>query len=301
MRRMIFAAVALSFWPANTAVQAQQQDFSKVEIQTTDLGHGMYMLEGGGGNITVAVTPEGVIMVDSQFAPLSAKIKAAIAKVSQAPVRYLINTHHHPDHTGGNANFAKDGAVIVAQENARKHLAAPGANGQTQPAAALPVMTYVDGIDIHLGDKIAEVRHVAPSHTDGDSYVYFPTENVLATGDIFGSFRFPTGDVRGGGSIDGMIASTDKLLNLANDNTEIVPGHGPLAKKADLLAFREMVQASRDRIAKLIAEGKSEDEVVRAKPVADYYAKRGGDDMRTDAWVRYVYQSLKARAGQRNG
>jgi len=297
MKTSILAAVATAFFATGAMVQAQQQDFSKVEIKTTDLGHSMYMLEGAGGNVTVAATPEGVIMVDSQFAPVSAKIKAAIAKVSPAPVRFVIDTHHHPDHTGGNANFAKDGAVIVAQENVRKHLATPGPNGQSQLAAALPVITFVDAIDIHLGDKTAQVRHVAPSHTDGDSYVYFPAENVLATGDIFGSSRFPTGDLRGGGSIDGMIASTDKLIELVNENTQIVPGHGPLAKKADLVAFREMVQASRDRIAKLIAEGKSVDEVVRAKPLADYYAKRGGDDMRTDQWVRYVYQSIKAHAG----
>jgi glyoxylase-like metal-dependent hydrolase (beta-lactamase superfamily II) len=170
------------------------------------------------------------------------------------------------------------------------------ANAQTPPGA-LPVVTYTDGVDIHLGDKTAEVRHMAPAHTDGDSFVYFPEANVLATGDIFGSFRFPTGDGRGGGSVDGMLASANRLLALVNDGTKIVPGHGPLAKKTDLVEFRNMVQDSRDRVAKLIAEGKTVDEVVRAKPLADWYARRGGDEMRTDAWVRYVYQSLKARSG----
>lgn len=270
-----------------------QQDFSKVEIKTTGLGHGMYMLEGGGGNITVAASNDGVIIVDTQFAPLTAKIEAAIAQVTPQPIRYVIDTHYHPDHTGGNANFAHDGAVLIAQENVRKRLAA---NPNTAPGA-LPMITYAEGISIRLGNNTAEVHHMPPAHTDGDSYIYFPEANVLATGDIFGSFRFPTGDVRGGGSVDGILASAGKLLALVNDDTKIVPGHGPLAKKTDLIEFRNMVQDSRERVAKLIAEGKTANQVVAAKPLADWYAKRGGDDMRTDAWVRYVYQSLKARAG----
>lgn len=290
--KWIAAGAAAAFMLAHGAAFAQQ-DFSKVEIQATDLGDGMYMLEGGGGNITVAATNEGVIMVDTQFAPLTAKIKAAIAKVTSQPIRYVIDTHYHPDHTGGNANFAHDGAVLIAQENVRKRLAA---NPNTPPGA-LPTVTYTDGIVIRLGDKTADIHYMPPAHTDGDSYVYFPDANVLATGDIFGSFRFPTGDVRGGGSVDGMLASANRLLALVDDDTRIVPGHGPLAKKPDLVEFRNMVQDSRDRVAKLIADGKTLDQVMAAKPLADWYAKRGGDDMRTDAWVRYVYQSLKARAG----
>lgn len=288
-----FVPAALAAFILAQGAAVAQQDFSNVEIKTTDLGHGMYMLEGGGGNITVAASNEGVIMVDTQFAPLSAKIKAAIAKVTPQPIRYVIDTHYHPDHTGGNANFAHDGAVLIAQENVRKRLTA---NPNTPPGA-LPMMTYADGIVLHLGNKTADVHHMPPAHTDGDSFVYFPEANVLATGDIFGSFRFPTGDIRGGGSVDGMLASANKLLTLVNDDTKIVPGHGPLAKKTDLIEFRNMVQDSRDRVAKLIADGKTVDQVVAAKPLADWYAKRGGDDMRTDAWVRYVYQSLKARAG----
>ena len=299
MKRIIAAAALAALYCINAGAQDQRQDFSKVEIQTTNLGHGIYMLEGipegNGGNVTVATTSDGVIMVDSQYAPLSAKVKAAIAKISPNPaVRDVIDTHVHGDHTGGNVNFAKDGAVIVAHENVRKGLAAPGRNGQPgQPAAALPAITFVDGIDIHLGDNTAVVRHVAPAHTDGDSYVYFPAENVLATGDIFGSFRFPAGGV----TIDGVIASTDRLLGMVNDDTQIVPGHGPLARKVDLVAYREMLQAARDRVGKLIAEGRSEDDVIRAKPMADYQAKRGGDDMRTDGFVRFVFRSLKQKSG----
>jgi cyclase len=290
--KWIAPAVMAAFMLAHGAAVAQQ-DFSKVEIRTTDLGHGMYLLEGGGGNITVAASNGGVILVDTEFAPLTAKIKAAIAKVTPQPVRYVIDTHYHTDHTGGNANFAHDGAVLIAQENVRKRLAA---NPNAAPGA-LPMITYTNGIVIRIGNNTAEVHHVPPAHTDGDSYVYFPEANVLATGDIFGSFRFPTGDLRGGGSVDGILASANELLTLVNDDTKIVPGHGPLAKKPDLIEFRNMVQDSRARVAKLIAEGKTADQVVAAKPLADWYAKRGGDDMRTDAWVRYVYQSLKSRAG----
>ncbi len=287
MKRIVFAAVA-ALACIGAGASAQQEDMSKVEIKTTDLGHGLYMLEGNGGNITVAVTADGVIMVDDQFAPLSAKIKAAIAKLSPKPVRYLINTHYHPDHTGGNENFAKDGATIIGQENERKRL-----ETGKQPAAALPIITFGETMDVHLGDKTAELKHMAPAHTDGDAYVYFRSENVLATGDIFGSFRFPNMDARTGGGINGVLASANTLLALVNDNTLIVPGHGPLAKKTDLVSYRDMLQDAHDRVAKLIAEGKTADQVVQAKPMADWYAKRGGDDMRTDNFVRAVYLSLK--------
>ena len=222
MKAVIPALAGALFLLGQGSSHAQQQDFSKVEIQTTELGHGVYMLE---GDITVAASSEGVIMVDTQFAPMTAKIKAAIAKITPQPIRYVIDTHYHPDHTGGNANFAKDGAVIIAQENVRKRL-----QGNPQMAAAAPMLTYADGIEIHLGDKVAQLHHMDPAHTDGDPYVYFPDANVLATGDIFGSFRFPTGDIRGGGSVDGMLASANRLLTLVNDGTKIVPGHGPLAK-----------------------------------------------------------------------
>jgi len=302
MSRIVHALAAASLVFFGTQAQAQpQQDFSKVEVKTIDLGHGIYMLAGAGGNVTVAVAPEGVIMIDDQFAPMSAKLKAAIASVSHAPVRYLINTHFHGDHTGGNANFAKEGAVIVAQENLRKRLAGGAVNAEgrpapAQPAAALPVVTFADSMKLQLGDKTAEVTHMAPAHTDGDSYVYFRAENVLATGDLFSSTRFPNIDVRNGGGIDGMIASANKLLTVVNDSTQVVPGHGPLAKKGDIAAFRDMLQTSRDRVAKLIADGKTEDQSVQAKPLADLEVKRSSDDENTERFTRLVYQSLKAHS-----
>jgi glyoxylase-like metal-dependent hydrolase (beta-lactamase superfamily II) len=302
MNRVAFAALAAAFAALGPTVEAQQQpDFSNVEIKTTPLGNGLFMLEGQGGNITVAVTGDGIIMVDDQFAPLSDKIKTAIAALSPGKIRYLVNTHHHGDRTGGNANFAKDGVTIVAQENLRSRLAGNALNNQgaaaaAAPAAALPIVTFKDGMNLRLGGKNAEIVHVPPSHTDGDSYVYFRNENVLATGDIFSSTRFPNVDVRNGGGIDGMIAVQANLLQTSNDDTKIVPGHGPLAKRADIIAFRDMLRTSRDRVAKLVTEGKSEDEVIAAKPLADLEVTRKTDDANRDAFTRLVYRSIKARS-----
>jgi len=259
------AAIALI---AGTAVNAaQQQDFSKVEVKTTDLGHSTYMLEGAGGNVTVAVGSNGVIMVDSEFAPMHDKLKAAIAAVTKQPVRYLINTHYHGDHTGGNAAFGNEGVVIVAQRNIKNRLAnpSPGANGQTPaaaPPAAIPTSLYTDKMTVAVAGPSAQLVHIANAHTDGDSFVYFPEANVMAVGDTGGPNRYPNMDVRGGGSIDGLIAGTQAYLDMANDRTKFVPGHGPLATKADFQAYHDMLVKIRASVAKLKTEGKTEDQAV---------------------------------------
>lgn len=277
---------------------ASTPDFSKVEIKPTDLGDGVYMLEGMGGNMTLATAKNGAILVDSQFAPLHDKIKAAIAKLTPQPLKYLVNTHFHGDHTGGNEAFAKDGATIVANIKVRTRLAQGTANfltgGQNPPApkAALPTRTYPNRLSLSLRGRIADLHHIKNAHTDGDTYVYFKTANVLATGDTFTNGRYPNIDVLNGGNIKGMIAAADTYLKMTNDKTRIVPGHGPLGDKAALAAYRDMLVTARDRMTKLVKDGKTEDEVQAAKPFADLDAKWAPNETASRNFVRAVYSSL---------
>ena len=305
MIRTGYAAIAIALL-AGAAVAQQAQppaapppvDFSKVEIKTTDIGDNVYMLEGQGGNITVALAKDGIIMVDGQFAPLHDKIKAAISTISNLPVKYLINTHYHGDHTGGNEGFAKDGVTVMAQENVRKRLAAGTTNGltgaKTPPAAAgaLPADTYTNFSKVRLPGRVANLRHIPNAHTDGDTYVWFKTANVLSTGDTFTNGRYPNIDFANGGNIKGMIAATDAYLKLTNAKSRIVPGHGPVADKAALAEYRAMLVTARDRMAALVKEGKSEDDVVAAKPFADLDKKWAPTELASKNFIRVVYHSL---------
>jgi glyoxylase-like metal-dependent hydrolase (beta-lactamase superfamily II) len=301
-RLAVASALALT---ASWQVRAQFQpstprpDFATVQIKTTDLGNRTYMLEGEGGNIVVAVADDGVIMVDDQFEPLHDKIKAAVAKLTPQPIRYLVLTHFHRDHSGGDELFAKDGAIIVAQENAKKRLAEGTRNGLTgnvlepAPAAALPKQTFKDAMTLKLRGRTAELKHIADVHTDGDTYIYFPEANVLATGDIVTTGRYPNIDYVYGGSIDGMIRGVDVVLSIAKDDTKIVPGHGPLGNKAQVREYKKVLVDARDRIAKLKAAGRSEEQAVAAKPMADYDAKLHLNAQQSSNFVRVVYRSLK--------
>jgi cyclase len=287
--------------PAPAPNPAPFIDWEKVQIKTTDLGHNTYRLEGQGGNITVAVGTDGIIMVDGQFAPLSAKIKAAIAAISPLPIKYLINTHFHGDHTGGNENFARDGAIIVAQDNIRIRLAAGTANGITGgktapvPALGLPTETYIGGTKtLQVGGRTAVLTHVQNAHTDGDTWVYFADANVISTGDTSNNTKkYQTVDFANGGDIRGMIAANDAFLKLGNDDTKFVVGHGPLASKADVAEFRDMLVIARDRVEKLFNEGKSEAEVVAMRPLADLDAKWAVNDSAAVAFTRMVYNSFR--------
>jgi glyoxylase-like metal-dependent hydrolase (beta-lactamase superfamily II) len=258
------------------------------------------MLEGTGGNITVAVGDNGIIMVDGQFAPLHDKIKAAIAAVSKEPMGYLVNTHFHGDHTGGNEGFAKDGAVVTAHENVAKRLSTGTTNGLTgaktspAPEGAIPTRTYTTEMTLQVGGREAVLRHFDNAHTDGDTYVYFPDANVLATGDIVTlGARYPNIDFANGGNIKGMIAGTDAFLALANNDTKVVPGHGPLTDRAGMSAYRDMLVTAQERVVNLIAEGKSLDEAVATKPLADIGAKIGANEEQNANFVRVIYRSLK--------
>ncbi|MGP0092924.1 MAG: MBL fold metallo-hydrolase [Xanthobacteraceae bacterium] len=276
-------------------------DFSKIEVKTTDLGNGTYMLEGAGGNVTIAVGADGIIMVDGQYAAMHDKLKAAIAALSNLPIKYLINTHFHGDHTGGNGPFQADGVIVVAQDNVRLRLAAGTTNGitgvKTPPVAAgaVPKETYIGGTrTVQIGGRTAQLTHVTNAHTDGDTWVYFADANVLCTGDTFNNAkRYQTVDYANGGDIRGMIRANDAYLKVANDDTKIVPGHGGLAKKSDVIEFRAMLATARERIEKLFKEGKTEEEVVAAKPLADLDAKWAANEEVARNFTKMVYNSFR--------
>jgi glyoxylase-like metal-dependent hydrolase (beta-lactamase superfamily II) len=298
---LLLAATASAQTPA-TPPAPPLIDWARIEIKATDLGNNTWMLMGQGGNITVAVGSDGIIMVDGQFAPLSDKIKAAIKAISPLPIKYLVNTHYHGDHTGGNENFARDGVTIVAHDNIRLRLAAgtPAVPGRVavapRPAEALPKETYVVGSKmLEVGGRKAQLTYIANAHTDGDTWVYFADANVLCTGDTVNNLkRYQVIDYGNGGDVRGMIRAAETYLRVANDQTKIVVGHGPLATKADVAAFRDMLVTSRDRIEKLVAEGKTEEEVLALKPLADLDAIWAKDNPQLAInHTRNVYNSFK--------
>jgi cyclase len=277
-----------------------QQDFSKVEVKVTDLGNKTYMLEGAGGNVTIAVGTDGIIMVDTQFAPMHDKLMAAIKQISPLPIKQIIVTHFHGDHTGGIAAFRKDGIPVLAEDNIRLRLMGGTTNGtngnKTQPVAAdaLPTDTYFGGTKtIEVGGRKAIVKHVYNAHTDGDSYVYFPDANVLCTGDIMNNnHRYQQVDFANGGDIRGMIRGTNEWLKLANDQTKVVVGHGGLAKKSDIADYNAMVKAAREKVEKLFNEGKTEAEAIAAKPLADLDKTWSANDQASANMVKQVYNSF---------
>lgn len=280
--------------------QGQQVDYSKVQIETVKLAPNFYVLNGQGGAIGVLAGPDGVLMVDSQFAPLTEKIVAAIKQVSNgAPIKFLINTHVHGDHTGGNENLGKMGVTIFAREELRNRLAhpAPGANGQPgtpAPAAALPVITYSSPLTFHMDGEDVEAIPIPKAHTDGDTLVRFKNANVIMIGDYFRSLGYPNIDRANGGSLNGMLAGIQTAIDLCDANTKVVPGHGKIVDRNGLIEHRNMIIAIRDKIAPLVSQGKTQDEVMAAKPTADYDAKVPDSATTIQRFVGQVYAELKA-------
>ena len=280
------------------ASRSQAQSMDDVRIQRVDLGSGLYMLIGRGGNIGVSTGPDGVFVIDDQYAPLTAKIKAAIAEVDTQPIRFVINTHWHGDHTGGNENLAGQGALILAHDNARRRLEsgqlieAIGRQVPPAPAAALPVVTFDSTVTLHLNGQTIHAFHVDPAHTDGDAIVRFEPANVIHTGDVYVAGMYPFIDISSGGDLNGIVAAADRVLALSNAETKIVPGHGPLSNRADLAAWREMLVDVRRRVRKAIAAGDSLDAIIAARPTRNWDARYGAGFMSPDRFVTLVHQSL---------
>lgn len=271
----------------------------KNEVRATKVTSSLYMLQGNGGNIGMSVGEDDVFLIDDQYAPMTPGIRAAIAKITKRPVRFLINTHWHQDHTGGNEKFGKAGAVIVAHDNVRKRLSteqfikAFDMKVAPSPAGALPVVTFSESVTFHLNRDDIHAFHVPHGHTDGDTVIHFTQANVIHTGDIYFNGLYPFIDVSSGGSVDGVIKAVDRILALADDKTRIIPGHGPLSNKKELAAYRKMLSDIRDRVSNLAKQGKTLEQIKAAKPTAVYDGKWGGGFLKPDVFVGIVYSSLK--------
>ena len=275
-----------------------QRDLSKVEVRTEKVADTVWMLSGAGGNLGLSAGEDAVFLVDDDYAPLTDRIRAAVAAISAKPVKFVLNTHWHGDHTGGNENMGKAGAFLVAHENVRRRMSSEQFSATFQsttpasPEAALPVVTFAEGISFHWNGDEIRVYHVPPAHTDGDSIVHFVKADVVHLGDLFFNGTYPYIDVSSGGKVDGIVAAVDRVLAGTTDKTRFIPGHGPLGTKAELQSYRDTLQTLRDRIAKLKAEGKTRDAVIAAKPTADYDAKWGQAFMKPDVFTGLVFDSL---------
>jgi len=304
MKIFVRATLGTVCLTAATSVAAQSP--RDVQITTEKVAENLFVLFGQGGNIGVCVGEDGVFMIDDQFAPLTGKITEAVAKLSDQPIRFVINTHWHGDHTGGNENLGKAGSIIVAHENVRiamsedRFIEAFNMNSPAAPKDALPVITFTESIDFHLNGEHIHVFHVDPAHTDGDSMIWFEKANVVHMGDTFFNGFYPFIDASSGGWIGGMIVAADVVINHANDATKIIPGHGPVAGVTELKAYRAMLAGVQAAIEPLIDAGKTRDEVIAAKPTAALDAEWGDGFLQPDAWVGIVFDGIVAHRARIN-
>ena len=297
----VLALVAVSAGAQTPApVAPPPPDFSKVEITTTKVNDNLYLLDGLGGRIGVLAGPDGVLMVDSQYAPLSEKILAAIRKISSGPIRYMINTHLHGDHTGGNENFGKMGVTIFARDELRQGLAfpVPYVNGITPPVApakALPMVTYRGQVTFHMNGEVVEAIPIPRAHTGGDTLVRFRNADLLMVGDFFRLSGYPNIDRGNGGSLQGMIDGLGATIGMSGPNTKIVPGHGPIVDRNSIAEHRDMILVVRDRVKKLTDQGKTLNEIYAAKVTADYDGKTLQPETTGPRFVGQVYTDLTAK------
>jgi glyoxylase-like metal-dependent hydrolase (beta-lactamase superfamily II) len=275
-----------------------------VKIETVNVAPGIYMLVGRGGNVGLTVGVDGAAIIDDQFADMAPKIRAAVAMLSDQPVKFVINTHLHGDHTGSNDAFGKAGAVIIAQENVRKRLGTPQVNPTTNAAIeprareALPVVTFADSATLHFNDDDLEFTHLPDAHTETDIFIRFRKANIVHMGDMFIA-NFPFIDGNTGGTLDGLIRAHEAVLPTIDDDTKIIRGHGPLGNKAELQAYHDMLVVVRDRIAKLVKAGKSQEEVVAARPTKEFEEKYGGTNFNAAQWIGRTYVDQKAALAKR--
>jgi cyclase len=272
------------------------QEYEKVEIKTEKAGEGVYVLFGAGGNIGVCIGEDGALLVDSQFAELNAKVTAAIAAIKDVPIRYVLNTNWHYDHVSGNKPLAEGGAVIIAQTDTRKRMTAeqyfPMFDNKVPPypEGALPTMTFAKSITITLNGGDIHAFHIKNAHSDSDIVIHFKNSNVIHAGDIVFSAGFPFIDCTHGGSLEGMIKAVDLLIEMVDEETKIIPGHGPLTDREGLKEYRDMIITVRDRIKKLVGEGKTIEEILASNPTEGFEMKGAG--VPAEMFVRIVYNEL---------
>lgn len=299
-RSILFAACLFATFSA-----AQDQDFSKVQMKVSKVAGNVYILMGAGGNIGASVGDDGIVIVDDQYAPLADKIQAALKGITDKPVRFIINTHYHPDHTGGNEYFQKQ-APIIAQDNVRKRLESGGGGGnggsihmemKAAPHDALPIITFDHDVTVHLNGEDIRALYFPAGHTDGDSVIFFPKSNVVHMGDDFVTYGFPFIDVESGGSINGMIDGVEKVIAQVPPDVKIIPGHGPVSTLDDMRAYVIMLKGTRDAVQQALKEDKTLDQMKQAK-LLDPWKKYSGDFVTEDIFLETLYNSL---TGQKTG
>ena len=295
MRKLAVVGVFAAFVCALAA--AQNEDFSKVQIKVTKVAGTIYMLQGSGGNIGVSVGDDGIVMIDDEFAPLAAKVNEALKGISPKPVRFILNTHYHGDHTGANAQFAQQGSTIVAQDNVRKRLAEGGSIKKLgprppSPKDALPIITFNDRATVWLNGEEIRAIHFPHGHTDGDSVIWFPHANVVHMGDDFVRYGYPFVDVENGGSVSGMIAGCEKVLSMVPGDAKFIPGHGELATADDVRTFVQMMKDTRAAVAAEVKAGKSLDQIKKDDVLAKWNKQYGNDFIKPDDWLDALYDDI---------
>jgi glyoxylase-like metal-dependent hydrolase (beta-lactamase superfamily II) len=298
VRRLLF--VVVTAWFTLPGSSSAQQNFDTVQVRSQKIAEGVYMLTGAGGNIGLAIGDDAVFVVDDQYAPLTPKILAAIAQLTNKPVRFVVNTHWHWDHTGGNENMGKAGALIVAHDNVRRRLSTQqilsffNDTVPPSPAGALPVITFSDTVTFHINGDDVQAFHVAHAHTDGDAFIVWRKANVAHTGDVYFAGRFPFIDLDSGGSIDGLIAAIDVLLTLGDESIKIIPGHGPISDRAGVREYRAMLKTVRDRVSQQKAAGRTLAQTLATRPTSGFDERWGTGFIKPDQFVGFIYNSLPA-------